>query len=215
MLIAFDLEGTLIDAEFFPELGRRLGYGPALAELTELAMNGLLVVEEAVNLRTRIIKGVPIDLVSEVSDNLPLTPGAATTIEDVKKMGLTPAIITSGFDILANRVARQLRIEHVYANSFDIVDGRVAGVRRPIVTAEAKAVHLAALADRLGVSLDGCVAVGDGANDLPMIYAAGLGIAFNAKPIVRRAADVSVEGDLGLILPYVIKFMRLRAEESV
>jgi phosphoserine phosphatase len=122
--------------------------------------------------------------------------------------------MTSGFDILVNQVARQLRIEYIYANSFDIVDGRVAGVRRPIVTAETKAVHLTALADRLGVSLDGCVAVGDGANDLPMIYAAGLDIAFNAKPIVRRAADVSVEGDLRLILPHVIKFMRPRAEES-
>jgi phosphoserine phosphatase len=123
-----------------------------------------------------------------------------------------PNAMTSGFDILANRVARQLRIEHIFANSFDIIDGCVVGLRRPIVTAEAKAVHLATLADRLGVSLDGCVAVGDGANDLPMIHAAGLGIAFNAKPIVRSAADVSVEGDLGLILPHVIKFMRLRAE---
>ena len=207
MLIAFDLEGTLIDGELFPELGRRLGYDPALARITEMAMNGALDYEEAINQRAKIIDGVPFHLVSEVSGSLRLTTGTATTINAVKRIGLTPVIITGGFDILADRVARQLHIEYVYANSFDVVGGHVAGVKKPIVTPEAKAIYLEAFANRFGVNLESCIAVGDGANDIPMICAAGLGIAFNAKSIVREVADVSVEGDLRRILPYVIKFV--------
>jgi len=207
LLVAFDLEGTLVDAEFFPEVGRRLGDGALLDSITRQAMNGELGFEEALLRRLKVIRGVPLEELREVCLRLPLFRGARETVRALRELRCTPAIITGGFDILADRVAAELGVEYVCANRFIVEHGRVVSVRRPIVTPEFKARRLLALARRLGVGPGCCVAVGDGANDIPMVEAAGLGIAFNAKRCVRERADVVIEGgDLREVLPYIIDF---------
>lgn len=154
-----------------------------------------------------MIRGESIQRIREVADSLPLVPGATETLQTLKRMSLTPIILTGGFDLLALRVAAQLGIDHVRCNRFQEKDGRVIGVGRPIVTPQAKADHLKELAEILGTFPSHCVAVGDGANDIPMFQAAGMSIAFNASPKVKEAARVSVEGlDLTAILPYITRY---------
>ncbi len=204
MLISFDLEGTLVSGELFPALGERLGCGRELGALTRAAMEGLLPFEEALRRRTSLIKGASIRPVREVADSLPLAQGAEETVEAAREMGYTPAIITGGFDLLANRVARELGVNYVLCNRFTVNNGIVDGVAPPMVTPQTKVDHMLGLCDALGVPPEGSVAVGDGANDIPMLRAAGLGIAFNAREVVRKAVDVSVDGpDLRNILPHI------------
>lgn len=207
MLVAFDLEGTLIDAELFPEIGKRFGTGALLDRITSQAMNGKLRYEDSLVRRLELVQGLSIEKICEVCIKLPLFKGAKETVETVKGLHCIPAILTGGFEILAKRVARELGIEYVSANKFIVENGRVKSVREPIVTPEFKAKQLINLAGNLGMRPDHCVAVGDGANDIPMMEVAGLSIAFNAKRCVREKADVVIEGDnLVEILPYIISF---------
>ncbi len=204
MLISFDLEGTLVGGELFPVLGERLGYGRGLMTLTRAAMEGRLPFEEALEQRASLIRGASLDSVRGVADTLPLNPGALETVRAVREMGYTPAILTGGFDLLALRTARVLGVQHVLCNRFRIRDGKVDGVASPIVTAQAKADHMIKLCDSLGLNPECSIAVGDGANDIPMLRSAGLGIAFNAGEKVKEAAQISVEGpDLRVILPHI------------
>jgi len=204
LLISFDLEGTLVSGELFPALGERLGYGSGLGALTRAAMEGCLPFEEALEQRTSLIRGASLNSVKGIADSLPLVRGAAETVRAVVEMGYTPAILTGGFDILALRAAGELGVHHVLCNRFRVSDGKVDGVASPMVTAHTKADYMMKLCDALGAPLEGCVAVGDGANDIPMLMAAGLGIAFNAGERVREAAQISVDGpDLRKILPHI------------
>ncbi|HIH88861.1 TPA: phosphoserine phosphatase SerB [Candidatus Bathyarchaeota archaeon] len=208
MLIALDLEGTLLDGELFPEIGLKLGLGGELGAITRDAMSGDLPFEKALRRRVELIRGVPMSSIRSVADTIPLTRGAEETIQILRHMGLTPAIITGGFDFLARRAADRLQIDHVYANHFAEKDGMVAGLASPVVTPRVKAEHLKRLAGELGVPLGRCVAVGDGANDIPMLCTAGLSVAFNAPPRVREAACVVVAGnDLRAILPLVARHL--------
>ncbi len=204
MLIAFDLEGTLLAGELFPELGDRLGLGDELRAVTVDAMNGDLPFGEALARRTELIRGVSMSSIRSIASSMSLTPGAEETVSTLRRMGLTPAIITGGFDLLATPVADRLGIDHVCANRLAEERGRVSGLRPPIVTPHAKAEHLRRLAAELGTPLERAIAVGDGANDVPMLCTAGLGIAFDAPPRVREAAHASVDGgDLRGILPII------------
>ena len=208
MLIALDLEGTLLDGELFPEVGRRLGLGGELDAITRDAMNGDLPFEEALRRRVELIRGVSMNSVKSVADTIPLTEGAAETVATLRRMGLTPAIVTGGFDFLARRAAEALQIDLVCANHLIEEEGRVAGLAKPVVTPRAKAEHFRRLAEEMNAPLWRCVAVGDGANDIPMLCTAGLGVAFDAPHRVREAARASVEGkDLRAILPVVARHL--------
>ncbi len=208
MLIALDLEGTLLDGELFPEVGRRLGLGGELDAITRDAMNGDLPFEEALRRRVDLIRGVSMSSIKSIADSLPLTCGAEETVATLRRMGVTPAIITGGFDFLACRAAEVLKIDHVCANRLVEEDGRIAGLAEPVVTPRGKAESLKRLADELNAPLWRCVAVGDGANDIPMLCAAGLGVAFDAPYRVREAARACVEGkDLRGILPIVARHL--------
>jgi len=208
LLIALDLEGTLLDGELFPEVGRRLGLGGELEAITRDAMNGDLPFEEALRRRVELIRGVSMSSVKSVADSIPLTRGAVEAVETLRHMGLTPAIVTGGFDFLANRAAERLQIDHVCANRLLEEDGRVAGLAEPVITPRRKAEHLKRLADELNTPLWRCVAVGDGANDIPMLCTAGLGVAFDAPYRVREAARASVGvKDLRAILPIVARHL--------
>ncbi len=208
MLIAFDLEGTLLDGELFPEVGERLGLGGELGAVTRDAMNGDLPFEEALARRTELICGVSLSSIRSVAESIPLTRGAEETVCTLRRMGLTPAIITGGFDLLAHPIADRLQIDHVYANHIIEERGKVSGLRPPVVTSRAKADHLKHLAAKLGTPLTHAIAVGDGANDVPMLCTAGLGIAFDAPPRVREAARAAVEGgDLRKILPIIAQHL--------
>ena len=204
MLVVFDLEGTLVNGELFPEVGRRLGNGDLLAKITSLAMNGSLEFEEAFFRRLKLIQGAPIDLVKEICLQLPLFSGAQETVKDLKDLNCQLAISTGSFDLLAKRVAAKLGIKHVLSNKFITERGTIVSVKNPVVTPEAKATYLMKLAKRYGTKLERCGAVGDGANDIPMMKAAGLSVGFNPKKAVEKIADVIVRGDdLRGIVPYI------------
>jgi len=207
LLVVFDLEGTLLGAEFFPALGRRLGLGDTLAGLTDKAMNGEMGFEESLAARFEALRGLPMEFVEETCAKLPLNRGARKAVATLKEHGFVPAIISGGFEILADHFAAVLGIEIVCANRLVVSRGRIAGIRKPILTPQLKADLLVNIAGQLGFGTEECVAVGDGAIDVHMLEAAGLGIAFNGKSCVREAANVAVDsGDLKDVVPHILDF---------
>ena len=205
-----------MDGELFPKVGERLGLGEELNAITRDAMNGDLPFEEALARRTELIRGVSVSSIRSIAGSISLTHGAEETVGTLRKMGLTNAIITGGFDLLAEPVAERLQIDHVYANHIAEDQGRVSGLRPPIVTPRAKAEHLKSLAAELGTPLTHTIAIGDGANDVPMLCTAGLGIAFGAPPRVREAARATVDGgDLRRILPVIAHHLDQFSETSL
>jgi phosphoserine phosphatase len=209
MIVAFDLEGTLVDAELFPALGELMGNREAMMDATEKAMSGEMDFRDSLEARLRLIKGSSIDSVSSVAGRLPLQRGARATVKTLKRLGCVPAIITGGFDVLAHRAAHELGITYVTCNRFRVENGCVTGVMEPVVTAEAKSMRLKALAGWLGEDPSRCVTVGDGANDVDMMDAAGLSIAFNGRPMVKAHADVSIDStDLRDVLPHIMTYIK-------
>lgn len=214
MLIAFDLEGTLLAAEFFPEIGRELGLDGALAWITEEAMNGGIGYEEALLKRFEMLRGQPLEAVEEVCARLPLVGGVREAIDSLRSHGYVPAIISGGFEVLADLVAHKLGISIVCANRLVVVGGRVEALRKPFITPTFKAGLFVNIAAQMGADPARCVAVGDGANDIPMLEAAGLGIAFNGKECVKERADVAIDSqDMSEIIPYILEF-KTRLEEE-
>lgn len=204
LLVVFDLEGTLVNAELFPEVGRRLGNGDLLTEITNLAMNGDLKFEGAFFKRLNLIQGTSIGLIKDICLQLPLFSGVREAVDELKCLNCHLAIFTGSFDLLAKRVVAKLGIRHVLSNKFITERGVIVSARNPVVTPEVKANRLIKLARRLNITLDSCIAVGDGANDIPMMELAGLSIAFNAKKPVEEIADVVIKGeDLRKILPHI------------
>lgn len=198
----------MVNAELFPALGRRLGTELLLDDITDRAMRGELDYGESLMMRLALINGMNIDTVKQVADSLSLSSGAVETVNEVKRLGGIPVIITGGFDILAERVAELLGIEYVCCNHFRVESDRITGVKEPIVTGGGKAEKLLGLASWLGVDPKHSVAVGDGANDIQMMKATGLSIAYNGREKVCKTATVVVNGgDLRLILPYIREFV--------
>jgi phosphoserine phosphatase len=215
LIVAFDLEGTLVDAELFPALGQRNGRERTLDDITDMAMNGDLDFRASLDMRLGLIQGMSIETVWEVAENLSISRGATKTILMVKRLGMIPIIITGGFCVLAERVAEKLGIEYVSCNRFKIEDGYITSVVEPVITGKEKAKKLQAIAGWLGVNLNQCIAVGDGANDIEMMRIAGLSIAYNGCERVIEEADVSVTGkDLTLILPYIEEFVHASPEHG-
>ena len=197
-LAVFDMDSTLIEAEVIDELAKAAGVGEQVAEITERAMRGELDFRASFKERLALLKGLPEEVLEQIAERLPLTEGAETLFAELKRLGYKTAILSGGFTDFAKRLQALLGIDYVYANELEIVDGRLTGVAiEPIVDAQRKADLLRELAQREGLQLEQTIAVGDGANDLPMLGLAGLGVAFRAKPLVKQSAKQAIS-TLGL-----------------
>ncbi|MDY0269441.1 phosphoserine phosphatase SerB [Trichloromonas sp.] len=192
-LVVLDMDSTLIQIEVIDELARVAGVGEQVAEITERAMNGELDFPGALRERVALLKGLKAEALEQVYRNIPLTPGARNLVTILKRLGFKTAVISGGFQFFTDRLKADLGLDYAYANGLEIVDGIVTGeVAGTIVDGARKAQLLEEIAGKEGITLDQTIAIGDGANDLPMLGRAGLGIAFNAKARVREQADFHI-----------------------
>jgi phosphoserine phosphatase len=197
-LIAFDMDSTLIQTEVIDELAEAAGVGAEVAAITEAAMNGELDFCESLRRRVALLEGLSEETLYEMADRLPLTPGAERLVQTLRSLGYRTAILSGGFSIFGERLQKQLGIDFVFANRLEIKAGCLTGrVEGDVVDGQRKADLLRQLAEQEGIRIEQTIAVGDGANDLPMLDAAGLGIAFHAKPRVKASAE-QVISNLGL-----------------
>lgn len=197
-LVAFDMDSTLIQAEVIDELAKEAGVGDQVAAITEAAMRGELDFKQSLKKRLSLLNGLDESVLQTVADRLPLTEGAEKLIATLKNLGYTIAILSGGFTYFGNILKEKLGIDYVYANELEIKDGKLTGnAVGDIVDAEKKAELLQKIAAKESISLQQVIAVGDGANDLPMLNLAGLGIAFHAKPKVKEGARQAIS-TLGL-----------------
>jgi phosphoserine phosphatase len=192
-LIVLDVDSTLLQGEVIDLLAERAGCADAVAAVTASAMAGEVDFADAMHERLALLVGLDAKVLGEVADELVLAPGARTLIRTLKRLGYVTALVSGGFVQIIEGLAAALGIDHLAANTLEVVDGRLTGrLVGPMVDRAGKATALERFAVAAGVPLAQTVAVGDGANDLDMLAVAGLGIAFNAKPAVRRAADAAL-----------------------
>lgn len=192
-LIVFDVDSTLIQGEVIEMLAAHAGREEEVRAITEAAMGGELDFAESLRRRVAVLEGLPESVLDEVAADLQLTPGARTTVRTLKRLGFRCGVVSGGFHRVIARLVDELGLDFAAANDLEIVDGVLTGrVVGEIVDRPGKAAALRRFADSAGVPLVQCVAVGDGANDIDMISAAGLGVAFNAKPALREVADTAL-----------------------
>ncbi|MBQ2125526.1 MAG: phosphoserine phosphatase SerB [Spirochaetales bacterium] len=192
-LVCFDMDSTLIQTEVIVELAKRHGVGDKVHEITESAMRGEIDFKESFCRRIALLEGLSEDVMQDIADNLPITDGADRLIAQLKALGYKIAILSGGFTYFGETLQKRFGIDYVFANNLEIKDGKLTGKHLgEIVDGERKAFLLKELAKKEGIQLEQVIAVGDGANDLPMLKLAGLGIAFHAKPIVKKNASHSI-----------------------
>ena len=197
-LVVFDMDSTLIDAEVIDELAIEAGVGQQVAEITEAAMQGKLDFKQSFEQRLALLEGLDASVLQKIAQRLQLNEGAEHLISTLKKLGYKTAIVSGGFSFFGEYLQEILGVDYVYANQLDIENGKVTGrVKGDIIDGQRKADLLRELAERDGLMLEQVIAVGDGANDLPMLDIAGLGIAFRAKPLVEASAKQAISS-LGL-----------------
>lgn len=206
-LVCFDMDSTLIEAEVIDELAIAAGVGEQVIAITEAAMRGELDFKESFARRLALLKGLDESVLAEIAERLPVTEGAERLISTLRKLGYKTAILSGGFNYFGRYLQNKLGIDYVYANELEVADGKVTGnVSGVVVDGARKAELLRELAAKENLSLEQVIAVGDGANDLPMLSVAGLGIAFRAKPLVKASAKQSIS-NLGLdSILYLIGF---------
>jgi phosphoserine phosphatase len=197
-LIVLDVDSTLVLGEVIDELAARAGRAAEVARITAAAMNGELDFAESLRARVAALRGLPVEALDEVREALVLTPGARTLIRTLQRLGFRCGIVSGGFTQITDPLAELLGLDFAAANTLEVADGRLTGgLVGEIVDRAGKARALERFAAEHGIPMEQTVAVGDGANDLDMLNAAGLGIAFNAKPVVRAQADAALN------LPYL------------
>ena len=203
-LIVMDVDSTLVQGEVIEMLAEAAGCLDEVSKVTEAAMRGELDFEESLRARVAHLEGLDASALDRVYEDLTLAPGARTMVRTLKRLGYRFAIVSGGFTGVTDRIADDLGIDFAAANDLEIVDGRLTGrLAGPVLDRAGKAAALRRFAAEVGVPVAATVAIGDGANDLDMLSAAGLGIAFNAKPVVQRAADTAVN------VPYLDAIMYL------
>ena len=211
-LVCFDMDSTLISTEVIDELARLKGVGDEVSAVTERAMLGELDFKTSLRQRVALLEGLPESSLKQVADNLPLMEGVEHLFAVLKQLGYKTAILSGGFTYFGEVLQARFGVDYVYANELEIVDGKLTGqVIEPIVDAERKALLLKMLAKQENIVLDQVIAVGDGANDLAMLAVAGLGIAFHAKPIVKKNAEQAIS-HLGL--DSILYLMGIRDRDS-
>lgn len=197
-LIVFDMDSTLIQVEVIDQLAVAAGVGDAVARITESAMQGEIDFKESFRRRMALLKGLDKSVLADIAERLPITEGAERLISNLKRLGYQVGILSGGFSYFARHLQEKLGVDFIAANELDIKDGKLTGqVVGEIVDGTRKAQLMQQMANDLGISLEQVIAVGDGANDLPMLSLAGLGVAFHAKPVVRENARHAIS-TLGL-----------------
>lgn len=192
-LAVFDMDSTLIQCEVIDQLAELAGVGAAVAAITERAMRGELDFQGSFRERMAMLAGLEEGALAEVASTLPITEGMPEMVATLRGRGIHTAILSGGFSFFAEHLKHRYGFSEIHANTLDIVDGKVTGrVTGPIVDGERKRCLLEQIASNLGIGTDQVIAVGDGANDLPMLHTAGMGVAFDAKPRVREQAELNL-----------------------
>jgi phosphoserine phosphatase len=214
-LVVLDVDSTLIQQEVIELLAAHAGVEEQVRLITEQAMRGELDFSASLQARVALLKGLPINVIDKVRGQILLTPGARTLVETLKKLGHSVAVVSGGFTEVIEPILKDLAITHYRANSLGVENGLLTGlVEGPIIDRAAKAQALRDFAAMESVNLEQTIAIGDGANDLDMIAIAGMGIAFNAKPAVKAAADSSVTAPFLDSVLYLLGITREEIEEA-
>ena len=214
-MVIMDVDSTLIQDEVINLLAREAGVEDRVSELTRLALNGEVDFEQALRERVSLLKGLDQTAITRVHENITLTSGARTFIRTLKRLGLVTAIVSAGFTRFSDALAKDLGIDYSLSNTLEMVDGLLTGeLVGDFVDGPRKAAFLKTIAEAEGIPLSQVVAVGDGANDLDMLATAGLGIAFNAKPIVRERADTAISVPYLDAILFTMGIRRQHVEEA-
>jgi len=214
-LICFDMDSTLIETEVIDELADRAGVGAEVRAITESAMRGEIDFQESFSKRVALLKGLDESVLKEISENLPIMDGAEKLMSVLKRCGFKIAILSGGFTYFGDQLKTRFGVDYVYANELEIVNGKLTGrYIGDVVDGKRKAELLRLIAQVEHIDLQQTIAVGDGANDLPMINLAGLGIAFHAKPKVKESANQSIS-TIGLDgILYFLGFRDIHIDEK-